>query len=81
MAELNRLLGGWGAYFRVGNSGRKFQQVDDYVRERLALFLSKKTGRSGRGWERHPLAYFRQLAVQQLSGTAAWRTAPPKTAR
>ena len=44
VAEVNQALRGWGAYFRVGNSARKFAQVDDYVRERLALFLSKKTG-------------------------------------
>ena len=44
VAEVNQALRHWGAYFRVGNSGRKFAQVDDYVRERLALFLSKKSG-------------------------------------
>ncbi|MBI4494451.1 MAG: group II intron reverse transcriptase/maturase [Chloroflexi bacterium] len=79
--ELNRLLCGWGAYFRVGNSSRKFQQVDDYVRERLALWHSKKTGRHGRQWERHPLAFFRALGVHQLTGTVAWYTAAPRAAR
>ena len=43
IAELNQVLRGWGAYVRVGNSARKFGQVDSYVCERLALFLSKKT--------------------------------------
>jgi hypothetical protein len=32
----------------MGNASRQFVQIDSYVRERLALFLSKKTGRSGR---------------------------------
>ncbi|MBI4491512.1 MAG: hypothetical protein HY690_01815 [Chloroflexi bacterium] len=32
MDELNRLLRGWGAYFRVGNATRQFQQADRYVR-------------------------------------------------
>jgi RNA-directed DNA polymerase len=79
--ELNRLLRGWGAYFRVGNSSRQFQQVDDYVRQRLALFLSKKTGRRGRCWERHSAAFFRALGVYQLSGTVAWHKATPTAAR
>jgi group II intron reverse transcriptase/maturase len=48
--ELNPVLRGWGNYFAVGNSSRKLQQIDDFVRERLYLFLSKKHGKSGRGW-------------------------------
>jgi hypothetical protein len=32
----------------LGNSSLKYAQVDDYVRERLALFLTKKTGQHGR---------------------------------
>ena len=79
--ELNRLLRGWGAYFRVGNSSRKFQQVDDYVRQRLALLLSKKTGRHGRQWERHRVAFFRALGVYQLSGIVARYQATPIAVR
>lgn len=81
VTELNRLLRGWGAYFRVGHSSRKFGQVDSYVRERLALFLSKKAGRSGRHWERHSVAFFRTLGVHHLSGTVRWDTATPTAAR
>jgi len=79
--ERNRLLRGWGTYFRVGNSSRQFPQVDDYVRQRLALFLSKKTGRRGRCWERHSVAFFRALGVYQLSGTVTWYRATPTAAR
>jgi group II intron reverse transcriptase/maturase len=79
--ELNRLLRGWGAYFRVGNSSRQFQRVDDYVRQRLALFLSKKTGERGRQWGRHSVGFFRALGVYQLSGTVKWHRATPIAAR
>ena len=79
--ELNRLLRGWGAYFRVGNSSRQFLQVDDYVRQRLALFLSKKTGRRGRCWERHSWTLFQALGVYQLSGTVSWYQAAPTAVR
>lgn len=81
VAELNAVLHGWGAYFRVGNANRQFQQIDSYVRERLAVFLSKKAGRSGRRWESHSLAFFRALGLYELSGTVGWATATPTAAR
>ena len=81
MAEVNQALRHWGAYFRVGNSGRKFAQVDDYVRERLALFLSKKAGQQGRHVERYTYAYFKRLAVYRLVGTVKWYAATPIATR
>jgi len=81
IAELNQVLRGWGAYVRVGNSARKFGQVDSYVCERLALFLSKKTGRSGRQWGRHTPAFFWRLGVYRLGGTVAWYRATPIAVR
>jgi hypothetical protein len=44
VAELNPVLRAFGNYFGQGNSTRKFSQIDEYVRERLALFDSKKRG-------------------------------------
>jgi RNA-directed DNA polymerase len=80
--ELNQLLRGWGAYFRVGNASRQFAKVDNYVRERLALFVSKKTQRSGRNWgSRYRWAFFQQLGVYRLSGTVTWYQAAPIAAR
>ncbi len=79
--EVNHVLRGWGAYFRVGNSGDKFEQVDSYVRERLGLFLSKKAGKSGRRWAVYGVEFFRQLGVYQLVGTVAWYKAAPTAAR
>jgi len=81
VAELNAVLRGWGAYFRVGNASRQFAQLARYVRERLALFLSKKAGRAGRRWERHSVAFFRALGLHDLNGTVAWASATPRAAR
>lgn len=81
VGQLNRVLRGWGAYFRRGNASQQFRQVDEYVRERVALFLRKKAGRSGRGWRRHTLAYFRRLGVYELAGTVAWPQAAPTAGR
>ena len=70
----------------MGNSARKFDQVDDYVRERLVLFLSKKTGRRGPLRKRYDAAYFQKLGVYTLSGTvnkiiASLRTIQPEKAQ
>ena len=48
--DLNPVLRGWGAYFRYGNSTRKFGAIDSYVHERLARLASSKHGLSGINW-------------------------------
>jgi RNA-directed DNA polymerase len=67
--RLNRVLRGWGSYFRHGNSARKFAQVDSYVHERLAIFASVKHGLHGRNWQRRfTWAWLKALGVYRLSG-------------
>jgi RNA-directed DNA polymerase len=71
IAELNPVLRGWGGYFRTGNSDRKFNQIDDYVRKRLRSVLIKKRGRNLHAgvvdqWTRD---WFHQQGVYRLSGT------------
>ena len=81
VTEVNRVVRGWGAYFRAGNSTRKFHDVDDYVRERLARFLANKTGRGGHARQRYTWALFEKLGVYQLTGTVKWYTAAPTAVR
>jgi group II intron reverse transcriptase/maturase len=70
VANLNRILRGWGAYFRHGNSARKFADIDSYAHERLAIFASTKHGlRYHRNWtHRFTWAWSRGLGVYRLSG-------------
>jgi RNA-directed DNA polymerase len=70
VGNLNRILRGWGAYFRYGNSARKFADIDSYVHERLAIFASIKHGlRYHRNWTRRfTWAWLRGLGVYRLSG-------------
>ena len=49
--DLNPVLRGWGNYFRTGNADAKFNQVDDYVWQRLRGFLRKRKGRNLRAGE------------------------------
>jgi group II intron reverse transcriptase/maturase len=81
VVELNAVLRGWGAYFRVGNASRQFQQIDSYVRKRLGLFLNKKAGRRGTRRIIPTQELCRSLGVYHLSGTVAWTSATPTAVR
>ncbi|WP_351232713.1 group II intron maturase-specific domain-containing protein [Streptomyces sp. NPDC002133] len=62
---------GLAAYFRNGNSGRKFNAVDSYVHERLAIFTSRKHGQAGRNWvTRYTYGWITRLGVYRLIGNA-----------
>jgi group II intron reverse transcriptase/maturase len=81
VAEVNRVVRGWGAYFRVGNSARKFHDVDTYVYMRLKRFLVKKTKGGWRHRKRDIWALFEKLGVYRLQGTVRWATATPRAVR
>ena len=68
--DLNRVLRGWGNYFRYGNSARKFSQIDGYVNQRLAILASAKHGLKGRNWTtRFTYEWVNQLGIHRLDGT------------
>jgi group II intron reverse transcriptase/maturase len=74
IADLNRVLRGWGNYFRTGNAAVKFIQIDTYVEERLHGLLHKRAGsrlRAGRAdtWRR---PFFEALGLCRLRGTIAY---------
>ena len=48
---MNSFLKGWAAYFRYGNSARRFSQLQWYAGMRLGLFVAKRH-RRGRGFGR-----------------------------
>ena len=81
VAEVNRVVRRWGAYFRVGNSTRKFRAIDRFVRERLVIFLVNKARRGERARKRHTWALLEKLGVYRLQGTVTWATATPKAVR
>jgi RNA-directed DNA polymerase len=68
---LNPFLRGWGNYFRTGNAGDKFVELDRYVAWRLKRLLIKKRGRNLRAgqaskWTR---SWFHDQGLHQLMGT------------
>ena len=76
VADLNPVLRGWGAYYRYGNSSRKFNAVDGYVHERLAKLASVKHGIPGRNWTtRFTYGWLTELGIYRLTGTVRYWSA------
>jgi RNA-directed DNA polymerase len=71
---LNPLLRGWGNYFRTGNAAAKFQQVDDYVVQRLRGLMVKKRGRNLHAGQadRWTEDWFNGLGLYRLRGTVRY---------
>jgi RNA-directed DNA polymerase len=70
VAALNQFLRGWRQFYRWGNSTRQFHLLDEYVKERMVLLLSKRHARRGRG---HGMKLFilsgNNLGLERLVGT------------
>jgi len=49
---LNRVIRGWRNYFRIGNSTKRFQDLDRYIRERLRRWVRWTKGTRGRWSEK-----------------------------
>ena len=74
--NVNHLVRGWGNYFRYGNSGKQFSQIDSYVNERLAILASAKHGLQGRNWAtRFNYEWCSQLGFYRLTGKVRPTTA------
>ena len=70
VAEVNRFLRGWAAYFRYGNSARHFTKIRDYALMRLAGVIAKRHHRP-RAFGRYVIAFAspNQLGLITLHGT------------
>jgi RNA-directed DNA polymerase len=86
IAELNPILRGWGGYFRTGNSGGKFVQLDRYVAWRLKRLLIKKRGRNLRadqaqqwtsGWLHQQGLYRLMAGLRHCPKRVAWPAGTP----
>jgi len=71
--KINPLLRGWMNYFKYGNSGKKFREIDSYVQERLNIWFRKKHQIRRTFWTRdfNHEAY-RKSGVQILSGNVTY---------
>lgn len=49
--KVNPIVRGWVNYFRIGNSGRVFQKIREYVAARMHCFIRRRQGLHGYGWK------------------------------
>jgi RNA-directed DNA polymerase len=67
-ARLNRLLGGWAAYFSHGSLAPAYQAADRHVYDRVCDFLRKRHKRPGRGTKQFPREHvYGERGVLQLN--------------
>lgn len=77
IADLNPVLKGWGNYFKTGNAGKRFNQLDHYVWRRILRMLGKQRGFHGHrlAWrvahqrEQWPMAKLWARGLHKLFGT------------
>ena len=84
VADMNRFLRGWSAYFRYGNSTALFEKLTSYARMRLTIVVAGRHQRS-RAWGRS-VVFFQSsnyLGLIGITGTVAaprpfraWRVTP-----
>jgi RNA-directed DNA polymerase len=77
VGDLNPVLRGWGAYFRYGNSNRKFAAIDSYVHWRMSKLASVKYATRGRlRTSRFNYGWLSEFDTYRLTGTVRrWRPA------
>lgn len=66
IANLNPVIRGWGNYFRYGQTKRRFEDLDGWIRMRLRSFLLKKKAIPSRNW-RYPSCIFASAGLVALS--------------
>jgi RNA-directed DNA polymerase len=66
---VNGFLRGWRSYFGHGNSTTVFHDLDRFVADRIARFISKKHGHSGNGYGYLILKRNDYLGLRWLVGT------------
>lgn len=68
LADLNRSLHGWAAYFRLGYPGKAYRNLNYYVQQRLRIHLSRRSQRPYRAPEGRSLyAHLRDLGLRSLT--------------
>ena len=62
--EVNPILRGWVNYFAIGNSGRCFSFIKDWVEKKIRRHLMRACKRQGFGWKRwHRQWFYKELGL------------------
>jgi group II intron reverse transcriptase/maturase len=75
ISKLNPVLRGWGNYFRSGNAGREFNELDDYVNRRIIRWMVRRGGQRDRVrpslW---PSERLHEIGLHRLRGRVSYPT-------
>ena len=67
VAEINRLLRGWAAYFSQGPVIPTYKVIRWYVQRRLQRWLMRRSGQAGTGYRQYPDEYlYKELGLYAL---------------
>ena len=81
IAEVNRVVQGWAGYFHFKNCTRAFGSLQEYVAQRVRIYLRRKHRRRGQGYRAFPNAYlYGTVGLYHLPTRAPW-TAPAHASR
>ena len=72
IVRLNRVIRGWGAYFRLLNSARAFEKVDYYVWQKLTRWMRQKHHTRTRVIQGSPTTLYRRVGLVTLRGTVQY---------
>jgi RNA-directed DNA polymerase len=72
IVQLNRVIRGWGVYFRSFNSALAFQKVDYYVWRKLTRWMRLKHHSRTRVIKGSPDALYRHVGLATLRGTVRY---------
>jgi RNA-directed DNA polymerase len=79
VGELNRVLKGWGNYFRLGSISKAYRAVDSHTRHRLRQWLCQKhkvrASERNRFWDQYLYQELGLLRLQRFSTNLPWANA------
>ena len=74
IAEVNRVVQGWAAYFHFKHCARAFSNLRRFVEERVRTYLRRKHGHRTRGYQAYPTRFlYERLGLYRLPDAPPWR--------
>ncbi|MBI1769868.1 MAG: group II intron reverse transcriptase/maturase, partial [Bacteroidetes bacterium] len=77
--KLNEIVRGWVGYFYYRHCSQDFSHLNEYLKERLRVYLRRKHRIKGRGYQTYPNRYlYEVLGLYRIPTTAPWTQAMRK---
>jgi len=80
--KLNEQVRGWVGYFYYGNCSRDLTKLNNYLDERVRIYLRRKHAKKSRGYKEYPYRYlYDNLQLYKIPTTAPWTQTAKASAR